>query len=159
MKRDPNNPSANELPKGISETSLVAAIEASGYPLQGVVADELARQQFGVEEEWDYIDDDTDERRNIDVFAFRRLSEPEKRWDNDAAIVLLIECKKSRHPYVFFRRMTPARLAGLPAVAGLRTVTIGESKPRNARYREMSPSEALGLSDLAFRAQGPAECS
>ena len=100
MRVHPANPERNCLPAGIDKSELIKAIETSGYPLQGTVAS-LLKQEFVIAEEWSYIDLDLKERRSLDVFAYRSLLQ-----NCDQAVqpslILLIECKRSRQPYVFF---------------------------------------------------------
>jgi hypothetical protein len=50
------NPSTNEIPEWVAEPTLISAIEKSGYPLQGVVAEKLTATRFDVVEEWGFID-------------------------------------------------------------------------------------------------------
>jgi hypothetical protein len=74
----------------------------SGYPLQAVVAEKLMDAGFKVVEEWGFIDKDTKEQRSLDILAFKKL-----RNDKDTVIpslTLLIECKRTIHPFVFFKK-------------------------------------------------------
>jgi hypothetical protein len=57
MRSQLNNPSGNELPKGVNESVLIQAIEPSGYPLRGTVANQLV-SSLPVTEEWGYVDPD-----------------------------------------------------------------------------------------------------
>jgi hypothetical protein len=69
MKQKPGNPERNRVPAGIREPDLIKGIEKSGYPLQSVVADRLAKRGFYVTEEWGYSDRDSSEARSLDVLA------------------------------------------------------------------------------------------
>jgi hypothetical protein len=138
----------------MNEPTLIHAIETSGYPLQGVVADKL-KSAFGVTEEWGYIDRDTHEHRSLDVFAFKRLLTD---GDVQPSLVLLIECKRSIHPYVFFRDVVDRQIPRFPQIAGLTrsAVTIHESSGQ--RLRETTGAAMLGLAELPFVRPGPPHC-
>lgn len=119
MNSAPNNPAANALGPGVKEQDLADAIAKSGYPLQTVVAS-LLRKDFGVTEEWSYIDRDTKELRTIDIQANKRLYdfhkvEPRVR----PQLNFLIECKQSNLPYVFFLSPGKPWLPKFPVLAGL----------------------------------------
>jgi hypothetical protein len=152
VNQTPNNPAGNKLGAGIDEPALIRAIETSGYPLQGVVADKL-KSTFGVTEEWGYIDRDTQEHRSLDVFAFRKLATD---GEVQPCVVLLVECKRSRHPYVFFQNVVDRKIPGFPQVAGLIRITVKDSNKR--RFMPAGP-EILGLDDLPFVRPGPPHCS
>jgi hypothetical protein len=164
MRSSPNNPSSNAVLAGIKEGTLIQAIATSGYPLQGVVARRLL-SDFSVAEGWDFIDDTTNEHRNLDIRASHS-------YDTgtdvpNTTLSLLIECKRSRHPFVFFRRVTPAPIPRFPAIAGIPggAVTIrerGKPAPRggvSSRSTDVPPALALGLNTHPFVAAGPPECA
>jgi hypothetical protein len=155
MDQDPNNPSRNRLAPGFNEASLIHAIEESGYPLQGIVADKL-NGEFTIVEEWGFIDRDTQEHRSLDVFAFKIMpTEGEIR----PCVALLIECKRSIHPYVFFKNVVDREIPRFPKVEGLtrNSITVHESSGK--RLSEASGAAVLGLSELAFIHPGPPRCS
>ena len=153
--QSPNNPAGNKLGPGIKEPNLLRAIETSGYPLQGVVADKL-KNAFGVTEEWGYIDRDTQEHRSLDVFAFKKLLTD---GDAEPSLALLIECKRSIHPYVFFKNVIDREIPRFPRIAGLtrNSITIHESSGK--RLSETSGAAVLGLAELPFVRPGPSHCS
>src|SRR5262245_18898638 len=91
MNKSSNNPAGNKLGPGINEANLVRAIESSGYPLQGFVADKL-KAEFGVTQEWGFIDRDTKDHRTTDLFAFKHF--PGK-GNVQPSVALLIKCKVS----------------------------------------------------------------
>src|SRR5690606_21024989 len=104
---------------GMEESELGTAIDASGYPLQGAVA-KLMRDQFNVTEEWGYIDRDTKEHRSLDLFAGRVLCDANSNQGNvKPRLAILIECKRSRHPYVFFRSLTRKYIPSFPRIVGV----------------------------------------
>jgi hypothetical protein len=155
VNQSPHNPAGNKLGPGINEPNLIRAIETSGYPLQGVVADKL-KSTFGVTEEWGYIDRDTQEHRSLDVFAFKKLLAD---GDVQPSLVLLIECKRSIHPYIFFKNVVDREIPRFPQIAGLtrNAITIHESSGK--RLSETSGMAVLGLAELPFVRPGPPHCS
>ena len=98
MDQHKDNPLANQLPKGVEEDKLLDAVRTSGYPLQSVVARELS-SHFTVVEEWGYKDKTENVHRTLDVYCFREL---ETLGPITPRVHLLIECKRSDLPYVFF---------------------------------------------------------
>ncbi len=157
MKQKPSNPERNRIPTGIREADLINGIEKSGYPLQSVVADRLVKRGFNVTEEWGYSDRDSGDTRSLDV-----LASSEGRFDLRAevipGIVLMIECKKSEHPYIFFRMVTRPDMLWFPSVFGLPYggVSLWEknSSKNPERHELVSASRALGLCELPFVSLG-----
>ena len=136
----------NELPPGCREEALVSAIDQSGYPLQGRVAYKL-KDHFRITEEWGYFDSSTNEHRSLDIYGYRRLIENTKAAVQPSCAVL-VECKRSRHPYVFFRLVTEMLLSDFPVVAGVRNrITISEPRKTST---EVPASRVLGLDKDPF---------
>lgn len=154
MEETSGNPARNRLPSGMSEATLVEGVHRSGYPVQGLVAHSLT-ENFLVVEEWGFIDDESGEHRTLDVYAHRDLAPTGDRVE--PGLLLLIECKRSEHPYVFFQTSGTRDLRGFPIVSGLTTVDVGISDGR--RSTSCTPSEVLCLPELPFLASGPAVCS
>ena len=157
MREASLNPAKNHLPSSIDEQSLIGAVEMSGYPLQGVVAGKLDKI-FGVTEEWGYIDRDTQEHRSLDVFAFKNLSD-DRGVKVQPSLALLIECKRTIHPYVFFKRVTDRPLRDFPHVAGLpaNRVDLRESSKKRSSY--VSPDLILGLNESSFVRSDVPKCA
>ena len=110
------------LPPGMKEGTFVNAVKASGYPLQLLVAEALSDRGFDLEEEWAYLDKDEDVRRTVDVSGLLpRQGGPveSERGFVRLSVALIIECKLSRHPYVFFESVRPPSLMDFPDVVGL----------------------------------------
>ena len=148
------NPESNRLQAGVTAEDLEAAVRCSGYPLQRVVAEELLCD-FRVTEEWGYLDRESKEHRTLDVFGFRRLSEKTGLWLSTA---LLVECKRSELPYVFFEAAAPEVPREFPAVAGLHGKTP-ELHVGGVGSRSVPVAEFLRLADFAFVSQGPPVCN
>ena len=145
------NPEENRLHAGVKEQALVDAITNSGFPLQGHVAD-LLNPKYGVTEEWSFIDRDTEELRSLDVFAWRNF-EPLGQATCRAA--LLVECKSSVHPYVFFQNAINDEFQ-FPTLVGVPHVTITKrGDASHSRYQERTPNSILALHDSPFGKQPP----
>jgi hypothetical protein len=123
MKADSANPSTNQLRPGLSEEQLADAIGSSGYPLQTVIADYL-RARFRVQEEWGYTDSSSGVVRTLDLFAERSYTPDDPNtFRVRPALDLLIECKQSELPYVFFLTDS-VRAWRFPVVAGLYSSSV-----------------------------------
>lgn len=157
MRTDKSNTSANHLPAGISEQALVEAIAYSGYPLQGVIARALL-PEFDVLEEWGYIDRDTQEHRALDIFAYKALTDT-FRQNVQPRLVLLVECKRSRHPYVFFKAATERWVPNFPRLAGIPRGYVPISDPASRRSQDADPAKVLGIDELEFIRPGPPRCA
>jgi hypothetical protein len=155
MDKSPNNPAGNKLGPSVNESNLVRAIQSSGYPLQGVIAGKL-KEGFGVTEEWGYIDRETKEHRSLDIFAFKMMPAD---GNVQAALVLLIECKRSINPYVFFRNVTDREIPGFPKIGGLTANSMFLSALNGNRLLQTSGAVLLGLPELPFVRPGPPHCS
>ncbi len=159
MYATPDNPAANRLGAGITEDDVSSAVSRSGYPLQTIVADHLRSQFDHIREEWSYIDSDTEQHRAIDIYARKRLITPP--WDEELKVVpsvsLLIECKRSELPYVFF--LSPSKLEprDFPLVCGLPKLKLRQ--PKTGVIRPDFPvGEALDLGAFRF-AREPNYCT
>lgn len=157
MRNAASNPERNQLPKGIDEKELIGAIESSGYPLQGLVAS-ILNDRFAVSEEWGYIDRDTKEHRSLDVFAYKKLGSS-MAAPVQPNIALLIECKRSRHPYIFFQSIPNRAIPRFPSVAGLPSGGVSIHEAGGNRSIQASGALALGIDKLPFVEPGPPKCA
>jgi hypothetical protein len=120
MQGGPTNTPENVLGAGINDQQVLDAVRKSGYPLQTIIASSL-QMDFKVQEEWSFVDDDCGKLRTLDIWASRRMfnlrneTQPFVRPTLD----LLIECKQSDLPYVFFVSATQPQLREFPYFAGL----------------------------------------
>lgn len=150
------------------------AIEASGYPLQSLAADIIldvlnsSERRCFVQEEWSFIDSELDIVRQLDSLISCDLPIPdiEDRPSTDPTSYLrftgqmLVECKQSDLPIVFFLRETDPgnypHLAGLPhselkvLVTNDRDETDGFALLDSAIKANMSTATAVGLHNLPF---------
>lgn len=151
LNEDQGSPNSLDLPQGINAEKLAQAVRASGYPLQTVVARQL-NDSFEVVEEWGYVDRTTQEHRSLDVFAHRRLTATSRQLE--PSLALLVECKRSDLPYVFFAAAIPRTPAGLPSIVGLPKSKFDLYQEPN-RFREVPAAEFLRCSDFLFVSDGP----
>jgi hypothetical protein len=150
MNESELNPSENQLPPGIDEKELTRSITTSGFPLQGFVA-HLIKSKYGVTEEWSYVDRDSEGLRSLDVFAYRKLSGV---GNIHPFAVLLIECKSSIHPYVFFQNAVE-RSFPFPTICGTPLVQIRQKAGRDGTFQECQYTKVLGLADTPFGSKPP----
>jgi hypothetical protein len=127
-----------------------AAIEASGYPLQTIVAQELrSKGPWAVQEEWSYLDKDSGELRALDIAAtIYAHGQPERRVRPQ--VDLLVECKQAALPYVFFLSSGSVWLPRFPIVAGLRGDNIGVTSDDDRSTWNYTVIHALGLGTHDF---------
>ncbi|WP_343692620.1 hypothetical protein [Chitinophaga sp.] len=119
MKSANNNPLGNMLNPGISDSDIEKAISRSGYPLQTIIANKL-RGNFFCQEEWSYLDRNTKEIRSLDIMATCRLFDITERQPRvRPTLNLLIECKQSELPYVFFLSPESIITNSYPNISGL----------------------------------------
>jgi hypothetical protein len=148
MKANRVNPSNNKLPPGIDERGFLEGVSKSGYPLQSLVAQKLIGANFEVFEEWPFTDRITGTARTLDIVAMPRLF---VRATVNPRVCLLIECKRSVNPVVFFRMTGRQALPWFPRITGLSrpkiTIHAGFTKPS---HRDFFPASVLGLSDVPF---------
>jgi hypothetical protein len=152
MNRNLENPNSNKLPKGISEEALLDAVLSSGYPLQTEIA-EMLRVDFWVEEEWVYLDSDSKDLRNIDIAARKHLFHIEDGEDHPRVrpqIDLLIECKQTDLPYIFFLSNTRPGLLDFPIIAGLNESEISISTDDDLSTWTYPVIHALNLHNHPF---------
>jgi hypothetical protein len=154
MLQTDDNPEANRLKNGVTDVQLEAAVRVSGYPLQRVVAEELL-PMFEVTEEWGYVDRETNDRRALDVFAYRKLKETAALW---ISLALLVECKRSDLPFVFFTAAAPRVPREFPVIAGLRGKPV-ELHFKGAGSTSAPASRVLGLHDFPFVSSAAPTCS
>ncbi|MFJ9771986.1 hypothetical protein ACIRVF_12175 [Kitasatospora sp. NPDC101157] len=153
-----------ELFAGVTGADIQEAIQKSGYPLQASVADALRTklaehdQQAAIQEEWAFVDPETQQARSIDIFADLPMYKFETEANRPKVLpylTLLMECKQSELPYVFFLRGdSPGAGSVFPEISGIQNESIrvfskGDEYPPEFSY-EMSIHDVLGAYDLDF---------
>jgi hypothetical protein len=138
MKASATNPATNQLPKGISEEQINLAIKKSGYPLQTKVALMLKRT-FQIQEEWSFIDPNSGNARSIDILAERSLPVSQQlhptmeiSGKSELTFNLIIECKQSELPFIFFLNEEQITAPNFPSIAGLGKQTVAIHKEKTA---------------------------
>jgi hypothetical protein len=122
-----------------------AAVTASGYPTQSVAATVLSAD-FAVVEEWGFSDRDTNQSRSLDIFGFRSVG---RTGPVQPGLILLVECKRSTMPLIFFKSATQRDLSWFPAiVGGVSDSVFVTSSGSGGMYRPFS--EVLGLHETPF---------
>jgi hypothetical protein len=122
--------------------------------LQTVVGRHLRVASFpDVQQEWSYVDRDSGNARTLDVIAYKPFFEEPLSWRApegrvDANLAVLIECKQSRLPYVFFLSAYKPSLRDFPAVAGMPPVMI--RKDSGVSTYSQHPAIALSLDRHPF---------
>ncbi|HKZ03128.1 MAG TPA: hypothetical protein VJ180_12860 [Pyrinomonadaceae bacterium] len=161
MNQAEGNPPSNQLGTGLNEQQVKEAVEASGYPLQLWVGDifrnhaPIGEEIFQVQDEWCFIDRDTKELRNIDLRCDLRLHQWEPQPRVRPKLSVLIECKQSDLPYIFFQSRTKPWLSRFPQISGLHTdkvIIISDDDPSSWTY---SINHSLGLDRDSFQESPP----
>ncbi len=153
------NPEENKLGQGISDQQVCSAIEGSGYPLQLVVANQLSKT-FHVLEEWAFPDSATGTVRTIDLVAKLHLSGKElEKTLARPAINLVVECKKSELPYIFFLSEGSNWLRDFPQLAGLKKDHIVLNTDDDRSTWSSRPLEVLGLDRHPFLTSDVKNCT
>lgn len=139
------------------QASLDDAIEISGYPLQQLVARKLERQGLSVRHEWAFKDSTTDILRTTDLLANKWLFTPDQlsHLRVRPELDLLIECKKSRDPYVFFLTDPPIFSNVFPFTAGLKKNNISIYTNDDPSSWTVNPVDIFGLQDHEFLKKSP----
>lgn len=159
MKKASGNPTTNELGNGITENHVQHAVFDSGYPLQTTVVNNLL-SRFQVQEEWSYVDSDTQTIRTLDILASRDLfefTEPQPRIR--PSLDLLIECKKSELPYVFFLTQSKPWVPHFPIIAGLSSEYINLTSDDDPSTWSFRVLHVLGLESHPFLRNAPEFCT
>jgi hypothetical protein len=148
MDQHKDNPPENQLSKGVEEDKLLDAVRVSGYPLQSVVARELS-SHFTVTEEWGYKDKTENVHRTLDVYCFRELKGTEPITPR---LHLLVECKRSDLPYVFFVPGVSRLPKDFPEMLGCGSFSL--SIPQGTQ--DASAADFFCANELSFVSPGPA---
>jgi hypothetical protein len=164
VENSSNNLQDNKFGFGVTEGDILRAVNKSGFPFQSIVAN-VIKKYFGnhelssIQEEWSYIDKDTTEIRTIDIFAEIGLWDYQKQQPRVRPTVnLLVECKKSDLPYVFFLSSEKQWIPHFPIFAGLSKDEVEVITDDDASSWKIRLNEALGLNAHPFIEQ-PKYCT
>src|SRR5271156_3312801 len=156
MKTAPDNPQGNQLATGLGEEQILSAVEKSGYPLQTVTG-EILGKHFRAQHEWCYVDRDEKRLRTLDIHARRDLfdwngtKQPRVRPHLD----LLVECKQSQLPYVFFVSDHNKNIFDHSEIIGLKAEASGVSSDDGPSAWNVAIPMALGLTQDVFKDTPP----
>lgn len=153
MNQSENNPNSNQLNAGVTEALVLDAVRRSGYPLQTFIADLLRENQLGVQEEWSFIDKDLGDLRALDIHASKRLYDLKGNHRVRPHLNLLIECKQSDLPYMFFKAIGNTWLPDFPRIGGLSKDEIVISTDDDRSTWSHSIINALQLDKHDFHTQ------
>lgn len=88
-------------------------IKQSGFPLEIEVSSILKKDKWTVRNQAYYLDEDERKQRAVDIIAYKAFFE--EFFDHDRLhISLVIECKKSSKPWVFFTTPKEQRIFEIP---------------------------------------------
>ncbi len=117
-------------------------------------------EKFYIQEEWSYIDRQTQVPRTIDLVASRMLFEWEKSQPRvRPELNLVIECKKSELPYVFFLSDRHTRLPDFPTISGLKAKNVVITSDDDPSSWHMPPLSVLGLDQHSFQSDSVPFCA
>lgn len=159
MQSKENNPDTNVLCNGVDEQKILKAVRTSGYPLQTVVYEKLSKY-FYIQEEWCFVDSESNVERAIDLLAQRRLydfKEPQPRIR--PTLNLVIECKQSDLPYVFFLTNNNPSTPKFPVIAGLASNNISLTSDDDPSTWDFSVLDLLELREHKFLGESAIFCN
>ena len=137
------------LRAGVTVDAVRSAVEKSGYPLQTAISD-LLREEFHIQQEWGYRDRLTGDMRTIDIVATKQLRDlPSGDSRIRPHLVIIIECKQSDLPFVFFRDQVPLYL-NFPSVCGLGKEKVVVKTDDDRSRWHFRPLQALQLDEDPF---------
>jgi hypothetical protein len=143
------NPDSNGLRAGTTAAQLEEAIRRSGYPLQFNIAN-ILRPDFSVEEEWGFVDATSGTTRTLDLMAESRFHDVDpNRFRVRPTLNLLVECKQSDLPYVFFLSNS-TKPENYPRLVGLHNNTVTVTTDDDRSTWAFGALSALGLGHDVF---------
>lgn len=149
------NPDTNILPSGIDDTQILEAVIKSGYPLQTIICEQLSKL-FYVWEEWSFIDRDLNQEKSIDLLAQLNLFEYEKPQKRiRPTLNLILNCKRSDFPYIFFLTENKVITPNFPLLAGVANKDITISSDDTTSRHISSILQTLGLDNHSFLTETP----
>lgn len=164
----PNSTPIAGLPPGLTEEQVKEAIRSSGYPLQIDVARALRLflvesgiGHWHVHEEWHFKDSRTGVSRTLDALVelapieWNLALSPQLR----PHLTLLVECKQSNLPYVFFATENASRAHRFPVLAGLAHPQLSIATDDDPSKWALDVLDALGMSSHPFVTAPPHTCA
>ncbi|MEX2227492.1 MAG: hypothetical protein WEB52_13700 [Dehalococcoidia bacterium] len=152
------NPGENRLPEGMTEADLRDAVVRSGFPLQSRLANALrtSTENFFVQDEYGYIDADLGAPtiRTIDLLVDLDLHPGSHGPEVHPELAMLIECKRSTLPFVFFAADEKLWIPNFPIIAGLPYPFFDLRTPEG--HTPVRPAQALRIDQHPFAGHVPA---
>jgi hypothetical protein len=158
MREDARNPNTNQLGNGVTEEKLNSAVSKSGYPLQTKVA-HMLKDDFHIIEEWSFIDNKTHAIRAIDLLAQKEFYSHSEHPRIRPTLDLIIECKQSELPFVFFLSGETRYVPRFPYIAGLAKDEISIRTDTDKSTWHLSVVRTLNLEQDTFLSNPPAVCN
>ncbi|MEO3854619.1 hypothetical protein [Acrocarpospora sp. B8E8] len=163
----------NEFGPGIEKQDLIDALIKSGHPFQATVADKIrtAFEELGqslgsdysyIQEEWVYPDKDTGNLRALDALAeafLWKFDETGRQPRIRPVLNLLVECKQSDLPYIFFTRPNTQPLQDYPWVSGFPHDRISLATNNERSTYSFNTLQALALPFHQFNTNCPVAIS
>ncbi|MFH8403484.1 hypothetical protein ACH4FX_01740 [Streptomyces sp. NPDC018019] len=147
---EPDAPAWGQLRAGLTLDALHEAVEKSGYPLQSTVF-QLLERNFRVQQEWGFRDRISGDMRSIDLLATRELARPAPQESRvRPTLTVMVECKQSDLPYVFFSTSPAPWKLDLPTICGLGVKDVVVTTDDNPSSWHFSAVEALDLTQQPF---------
>ena len=160
MKKSDDALLKNLLSKGIKIGDINNAIKKSGYPLQNKVVEIVKKYVPNINEEEGFIDKKTKEIRSIDISAYTWLFDyKDKQPKVRPNLNLLIECKQSELPYIFFLSENVKSIPNFPIFAGLHSNNIEITTDDDASTWNFSIHQLFELYKHKFISGDPLFCT
>jgi len=159
MREAKNNPKSNIIGSGITDSDIDKAIIKSGYPLQTIISD-ILRKDFYTQEEWSFIDPKTKEIRAIDIHAEKHLYEFDSKNQPRVrpSLNMIIECKQSELPYVFFLSPHTVQTTNYPMFSGLFDKSISINTDDDNSTYNTAIIDCLGQREHRFLVNAVPSC-
>jgi hypothetical protein len=108
-----------------------------------------------VQEEWSFVDRDSGDLRALDIYAYMHLYDWKTKTRVRPQLDILIECKQSDLPYMFFTTVGKTRLPDFPRIGGLRQHEVVITTNDDPSSWTFSVIKALGLDSHPFQTAPP----
>ncbi|SOU86772.1 hypothetical protein TDCHD05_200005 [Tenacibaculum dicentrarchi] len=101
--------------KTITKSEITKALESSGYLLEDRINKKLNASNWHTIPNSRFIDEKTEIEREIDIVAFKNISENKDNFYDSIDSTLIIECMNNKEPIVFFENLEKqvSRIASL----------------------------------------------
>lgn len=153
-----DNPESNSLRAGVTADQVTDAVMKSGYPLQTIIAQRLQSYVQIIRDEWSYLDRESSQIRTTDISAEKWLFDIGSEDFLRPMLDLIIECKTSELPYVFFTTENKPYVRDFPYLAGLPRYEITAWTDDDRSTWSFPILDSLDLRSHPFRSSDPPYC-